>query len=338
MVMNSGGHHTVFSPRVGTDGGQTYSCDTESFQQLPAIRFGHDNVVSQAADIMQEPPNGNLKIPKMPQRILIIDDDAMLSELMAATLAEHDVTRAETAEQGLDCYRKNPFDVVICDLVLPGMKGLEFIEALRAEYPQARIMVVSAHGSGENLLATLRRRVVDFLVKPFDPQELKVAVANLLSAHHSIEVISATSTWVELQVPASFQAAASLETFFNNLNVGLDETTQRSISITFRELLNNAIEHGAKGDARRRVGISCLRFDRAIMYRIADPGAGFDFGDIPHAAVSYPDDPLKHLEVRQEKGMRAGGYGLLWIQNLADQVIFNEKRNKVVFIKYLDPK
>jgi CheY-like chemotaxis protein len=257
---------------------------------------------------------------------------------MAEALAEHTVTKVLTAEEGLSLYRQQPFDAVLCDLVLPGMTGWEFIEQLRSEDPHARIMVVSAHGSGENLLASLRRSVVDFLVKPFDPEDLRVAVANLLSEELSIEVISATPNWVELHVPASFQAAASMETFFNNLQVGIDETTQRAISIAFRELLNNAIEHGAKGDSRRRIGISYVRFDRAIMYRITDPGAGFDFGDLPHAAISYPDDPLKHLEVRQAQGMRAGGYGLLWIQNLADQVVFNERRNKVIFIKYLDPK
>ncbi len=274
----------------------------------------------------------------MSARILIIDDDPVLSRLMARSLSDYTVGKAGSAEEGLTLYRNEPYDLVLCDLVLPGMGGLEFIEVLRAEYPHARIIVVSAHGSGENLLETLRRSVVDFLVKPFDPEDLRCAVSNLLSAELSIEVVSATPTWVELHVPASFQAAASMEAFFTNLQVGIDENTQRSISIAFRELLNNAIEHGAKGDSKRRIGISYVRFDRAIMYRIADPGSGFDFGDIPHAAISYPDDPLKHLEVREQQGMRAGGYGLLWTQNLADQVVFNEKRNKVIFIKYLDPK
>jgi DNA-binding response OmpR family regulator len=274
----------------------------------------------------------------MPARILIIDDDPVLSQVMAETLSDYNITQTATAEEGLALYRDNPFDLVLCDLVLPGMGGLEFIEKLRAEYPHARIIIASAHGSGENLLASLRRSVVDFLVKPFNTDDLRVAVSNLLAAELNIEVVSATPTWVELQVPASFQAAASLEAFFTNLQVGIDENTQRSISIAFRELLNNAIEHGAKGDSRRRVGISYVRFDRAIMYRITDPGSGFDFGDLPHAAVSYPGDPLKHLEVRQQQGLRAGGYGLLWIQNLADQVVFSERRNKVIFIKYLDPK
>jgi DNA-binding response OmpR family regulator len=272
----------------------------------------------------------------MPTRILIIDDDPVLSRVMAEALSEYNVTVAENAEVALDLYQKDPFDLVLCDLVLPGMSGLEFIERIREKHPRARLIVASAHGSGENLLATLRQNVVDFLVKPFSAEDLRCAVLNLLAADQSIEVVSATPSWVELRVPASFQIAASLESFFNNLQVGIDETTQRNISIAFRELVNNAIEHGAKGDANRRINISYVRFDRAIMYRIQDPGSGFDFTDLPHAAVSYPGDPMAHIAVRQEQGMRAGGYGLLWIQNLADQVVFNELRNQVIFIKYLD--
>jgi anti-sigma regulatory factor (Ser/Thr protein kinase) len=198
-------------------------------------------------------------------------------------------------------------------------------------------MVISAMGTTENLLATLRESVVDFLVKPFAPDELRGMVASLLSLERAIEVVSASDKWIELRVPASFQIASSLEGYFSNLETDLDENTRKSISIAFRELLNNAIEHGAKGNVRRLIGVSYIRFERAIFYRIQDPGSGFDPSDIPHAAVSHPEDPFKHLEVRQEKGMRAGGYGLLWTKNLVDEVVFNQKRNKVTFIKYLDP-
>src|ERR1022692_5151451 len=166
----------------------------------------------------------------MPTRILIIDDDPVLSRVMADALAEYNVTLAQTAEVGLELYEKEPFDLVLCDLVLPGMSGTEFIERIREKYPQARLIVASAQGSGENLLATLRQNVVAFLVKPFDTEDLRCAVSNLLAADQSNEVVSATPSWVELRVPASFQIAASLESFFNNLQVGIDETTQRNVS------------------------------------------------------------------------------------------------------------
>ncbi len=272
----------------------------------------------------------------MSKRILIIDDDPVLSRMMREALAAYDITVAATAEEGLSLYEQRPFDLVICDLVLPGMGGLELIEEIRVKHPHARLIVASAQGSGDNLLASLRQNVVDFLVKPFSTEELAAAVSNLLEAESAIEVVSATASWVALRIPGSFRVGERLEAFFTNLKGGIDEAMQPNISIAFRELMNNAIEHGAHGDSKRYVTISYVRFDRAIMYRIEDPGSGFDFGDIPHAAVSNPGDPMKHVEVRIEKGMRAGGFGLLWIQNLADQVVFNERRNQVIFIKYLD--
>ncbi len=273
----------------------------------------------------------------MSASILVVDDDPILASVITTALSDYDVTVATSGEQALELFSQRAFDLVLCDLVLPGIGGLEVIRKIRASKKAVRVMVVSAHGTTEHLLETLRENVVDFLVKPFSVEELGVTVQNLLENERAIQVISAQPKWVEIRVPASFQVAASLETFFNNLQGGMDEITRRSVVIAFRELLNNAIEHGCHGDVKRMINISYTRFDRAIIYRIEDPGSGFDFASLPHAAISYPEDPTGHLETRQQQGLRAGGYGLLWIQRLADEVVFNERRNKVVFIKYLDP-
>jgi anti-sigma regulatory factor (Ser/Thr protein kinase) len=74
-----------------------------------------------------------------------------------------------------------------------------------------------------------------------------------------------------------------------------------------------------------------------LMYRIADPGPGFDIDDLPHAAVGQsPDEPIAHMQVREEKGLRPGGFGLLTVRAKVDELIYNEKRNEVLFVKYLD--
>lgn len=274
----------------------------------------------------------------MDKNILIVEDDPVVAELMRASLGDYCVSVAATGEAALQQFANRPFDVVLCDLTLPGMGGLQVIQEIRSRQPQARIMVVSAYGTAENLLATLREQVVDFLVKPFTPHDLQCAVANLLACEQAIEVVSATPQWIELRMPASFQVAASLDNFFANLHVDIDEGTRRSVGLAFRELLNNAIEHGCKGDPERKVGICYMRLQRAIIYRIQDPGPGFEPAAVYHAAIANPpEDPLRHLEYRQQKGLRSGGYGLLWIRTLADELIYSERRNEVVFVKYLDP-
>src|SRR5512146_1725412 len=104
----------------------------------------------------------------------------------------------------------------------------------------------------------------------------------------------------------------------------------------FRELLMNAVEWGGGLDPERRVRVSCLRTRRMLLYRIADPGPGFRFEGLAHAAVGHaPDDRTAHMAVREAMGLRPGGFGLLTVQALADELLFNEKQNEVVLVKYL---
>jgi anti-sigma regulatory factor (Ser/Thr protein kinase) len=72
-----------------------------------------------------------------------------------------------------------------------------------------------------------------------------------------------------------------------------------------------------------------------LLYRIADPGPGFTFDGLSHASVNAPD-VMAHDVVRREKGIRAGGFGLVLIRAIADELIYNERQNEVVFVKYLD--
>lgn len=273
----------------------------------------------------------------MNRRILVIDDDPGLGAIVAEALPEYPVTVTATGAEGLKRFAAEPFELVLCELALPDMGGLEVVQHIRAQQPRTRVIVAGDQGRPEHLLATLRENVVDFLIKPFTHEQVRSAVTNVLACEQAIEVVSVTPKWIQLRVPASFQVAASLEDFFTNLHADIDEVTRRTVGLVFRELLNNAIEHGCQGDEKRRIGLGYVRMQRAILYRIQDPGGGFDRTDLPHAAVGNPpQEPIRHLEVRQERGLRPGGYGLLWIENLADELIFNERRNEVLFVKYLD--
>ena len=122
-----------------------------------------------------------------------------------------------------------------------------------------------------------------------------------------------------------------------HLDTDLAPDLRESIAYAFRELLLNAIEWGGRLDPERQVRISCLRAKRMILYRIADPGPGFELENLPHAAIGQPpDDPILHMQVREEKGIRPGGFGLLMVRASVDELLYNEKRNEVVFVKYLD--
>jgi anti-sigma regulatory factor (Ser/Thr protein kinase) len=151
-----------------------------------------------------------------------------------------------------------------------------------------------------------------------------------------IEVISARPEWVELLAPCVLEVADRVQPFMMQLEADLPESIRESVGQAFRELLCNAIEWGGKLDASRKVRIACLRTDRLLLYRIADPGDGFDIERLRHAAICNPDDnPLEHAAVRETQGLRPGGLGLALTRALVDELIYNEKRNEVVFVKYL---
>lgn len=74
-----------------------------------------------------------------------------------------------------------------------------------------------------------------------------------------------------------------------------------------------------------------------LMFRIADPGPGFSFEGLSHAAVGQPEsEPIAHMSVREELGIRPGGFGLLMTKAAADELLYNEAQNEVIFVKYFD--
>ena len=152
-----------------------------------------------------------------------------------------------------------------------------------------------------------------------------------------IEVISARPEWVELVVPCTREAAGRIEAVMAQLDTDLAPDVRESMAYAFRELLLNAIEWGGRLNPSHTVRIAYLRARRMLMYRIADPGSGFDLSKLPHAAVGQPpEDPIAHVQVREEKGLRPGGFGLLTVRASVDELLYNEQRNEVVFVKYLD--
>ena len=151
-----------------------------------------------------------------------------------------------------------------------------------------------------------------------------------------ITVRSDQPHWISLEVACRLDTAYRLAEFVHALLVDVNSQAREEITLAFRELLVNAVEHGGRLDGDKRVGLDYIRFPRSIVCCIRDPGDGFSFDDLEHAALSStPEEPFRHLEVRDQKGIRPGGMGLLVAKNSADEVVYNAKGNEVTFIKYL---
>ena len=186
----------------------------------------------------------------------------------------------------------------------------------------------------------MREQAYQYITKPVEPKALVQLLRDMVAhapAALPIEVLSARPDWVELLVPCTREAAARIEGFMGHLDADLAEDVRESVGYAFRELLLNAIEWGGRLDPNRKVRIAYVRARKMLLYRIADPGPGFRFEDLKHAAVGHPEgsSPLEHMEVRMQKGIRPGGFGILMAKAKVDELIYNEARNEVIFVKYL---
>lgn len=273
-------------------------------------------------------------------QILVVDDDPVLHELIEGALESdgHSLTHAFSGQEGLDILAGDKYDLVLIDYVMPGMDGGEFLEHLRNNHPDLRAMMITGFGTPEAVLSAMRKRVCDFIVKPFSIADLKAAVSAALgdSPVIEIEVLSAQPQWVQLRVPCDLAAVPILQKLLVQLKADLPEETREAMAYAFREMLNNAIEHGGKLDPAKSVEVLCVRLKRSIIYWIKDPGEGFNPEQLEHAAVNNPaNDPFRHVTIRDEKGLRAGGFGILMVNQLVDELVYNERRNELMFVKYL---
>jgi len=278
--------------------------------------------------------------PAQNRRVLVVDDDRGLCLAVSTLLKEvgHDVETAADGPEALALLHERPFDIVLLDIGLPTMSGLDVLAQARSLATPPLVIMMTADDTPETVLESVRRQAFRYLRKPFPPAAILEVVNDAFGAAAglSFEVVSARPEWLELVVPCSREMADRIESFVMQLDAHLPEDVREAVAYAFRELLMNAVEWGGKLDSNRKVRISCVRTKRMLLYKIADPGEGFDIEGLTHAAIAHPDDPIRHLEIREEKGIRPGGFGLALTRSLVDELIYNEARNEVIFVKYLE--
>jgi CheY-like chemotaxis protein len=120
-------------------------------------------------------------------RILVIDDEEMLLETVEEILKDegHDVVTAHDGVEGMAAFRRQPIDLVITDIFMPGKEGIETILDIRDRTPTLPIIAISGGGDSGNpmyLKAAGRAGATKTLAKPFEPDQLARLVAECLGA------------------------------------------------------------------------------------------------------------------------------------------------------------
>jgi DNA-binding response OmpR family regulator len=273
--------------------------------------------------------------------ILLVEDERVTRHRIEKVLADagHRVTSVSNATDALEALEQTTVDLMVLDVWLPEMSGLELLSRLGSE-TRPRVIVITADDTSQTLLEAVRADAYELVRKPIEPEELLATVERALRGSRRtppIRVISAKPNWVELAVPCDRESAERIQSFLSRLDADLDPAVREAVGRVFREMLLNAVEWGGKLDPSREVRVTYLRAKKMILYRIADPGEGFRFEEIDHAAVTNTDDaPMGHVDAREKKGLRPGGFGILMSQTLADELLYNEAQNEVVFVKYLE--
>ncbi|HZI09688.1 MAG TPA: sigma-54 dependent transcriptional regulator, partial [Myxococcus sp.] len=120
-------------------------------------------------------------------KVLVIDDEANLRKVLAAMLRRDgfDVTVAENGEQGLAEFHKNGADIVVTDLVMPKVGGMEVLGTIRAANPDVPVIIITAHGTVDSAVDAIKAGAFDYITKPFDQSELSAVVAKAAKTNES---------------------------------------------------------------------------------------------------------------------------------------------------------
>jgi anti-sigma regulatory factor (Ser/Thr protein kinase)/ActR/RegA family two-component response regulator len=275
-------------------------------------------------------------------RVLVIGSGTEVSREIERVLTADDFPVEHSAGHvdALQRLRQRSFGVVITPPDSSVAEDLALLEEMRAIRPGVKTIVLAHHSTPDEVIAALRARVFACFTPPFDPSE----IANLARSAASdsqwreeIQVLSAKPGWVSVRVNCRLLTAERLMTFAKELSGRLPEDTRIELMHALREILLNAMEHGAAFNPEQVAEVTAVRTARSMVFYVRDPGAGFRRESLTHAAIANSaDDPVAHIKEREAEGMRPGGYGLLLAAGTVDELIYSELGNEVLLIKYVD--
>jgi len=276
------------------------------------------------------------------QRVIAIRPDPALVTALTSVLSSryYDVECSAGNVDTLRRLRSRAFDVVITDPSTSVDEDVALTQELRSIRPDIKAIVLAPEATHDDVLDAIRADVFACFTPPFDNQEIALMTASALAAEnwsHAIQVVSGSAHWLTLRVASHLLTADRVVRFMTELQSTVPDETRDLLIAAFRELLINAMEHGAGFDREKVVEVTAARTSRAIVYHFKDPGGGFDRGDLAHAAASASKDAVLSATVhRAEAGMRPGGFGMLIVSRIADEIAYNEAGNEVLLIKHVD--
>ncbi len=276
--------------------------------------------------------------------IFIIEKDAADREAMQAALAGtgRPVIPFDTLDAAIGLLGHG----AACGLAVLSTDALDddpgrFDEFLAARRPPPPVIVCGVDPAAKLVLHCLNRGARDFLAKPVGEDELIRAVDEILSGDmaristgHTRAIVASSpiSGWIELTATSELEYFRRVQRFSDALFASrLPAKVCEDLKMAVEEVGRNAVEWGNRFDPGKRIHVSYCMFDDRVVIKVEDEGEGF----IPQNVPDPTADPMKTMRDRQTAGKRPGGYGVFLLQRLVDDIVYSQKGNTVLLIKYL---
>jgi len=135
-------------------------------------------------------------------RVLVVDDEERIQKACQRLLTEEgcEVDVAGNGIQGLKMIEERHYDIVLLDLMMPGMSGLDVLSDLKSRHPDTVIIIITGYATLEHSIETMKKGAFDFLSKPFDPQELRKVIAKAIEFIRTLQDITTEKSRMRVMI------------------------------------------------------------------------------------------------------------------------------------------
>ncbi len=157
----------------------------------------------------------------MKKRILVVDDEPRISNSLEMILSErnYDVTKASSGKEAIDLINRDEFDLVIADLILPGMTGLELLKNVKKSHPQLPVFIVTTFATINAAVLAMKEGAEDFVTKPILESEIKLKIDRTIEKYQIIQENINLRKQLKEQLPIEGQGytSAAMHTLFTEV-------------------------------------------------------------------------------------------------------------------------
>jgi nitrogen regulation protein NR(I) len=201
--------------------------------------------------------------------VLIVDDEVNIRRVLAAMLKRegYEVTTAADGEQALGVLLKTPVHVVVTDLVMPRLGGMELLRRVATEFPDVPVIVITAHGSVDSAVAALKAGAFDYITKPFEQEELKKVIAKATRAH-DLERQNVHANFADGDGPPLVGDSPAMRSIYEIVGKVADSPSTVLItgeSGTGKELIAKALHRGSSRRDKPLIKVNCAAIPKDLV-------------------------------------------------------------------------